>query len=165
MAKFKDSMNRWYTKGLFYETSGYQIENAIFTLSEEDKEVKGKKLLSFKRLFVSSGDPTEYEFARDHLGGWAHWKAVQGVKDLESFIEDCREELEVKLRSEGIRKIGKLAEDEKGYQAAKYMADKGWSQRKAGAPSKSEKAGQRRVDRKLATVLTTDFERIKGLNK
>ena len=78
------------------------IEFAQFTLDDEDKEVKGKKLLSIKRLFLEANDPTEYEFATKHLGGWAHWKAIQGVKDLEHHIQSWRDELEVKVRSDAI---------------------------------------------------------------
>lgn len=160
---FKHSKNRWLTKGLFYEASGYDIEFAQFTLDDEDKEVKGKKLLSIKRLFLSSNDPTEYEFATKHLGGWAHWKAIQGVKDLEQPIQSWRDELEVKIRSEAIRKIAEHAESDKGYQAAKFLADRGWDQRKAGAPSKAERAGHKKVDQVLSDSIQDDYERVRNL--
>ena len=54
-SKFKHSKNRWLTKGLFYEASGYDIEFAQFTLDDEDKEVKGKNRPGHKdRICISS---------------------------------------------------------------------------------------------------------------
>lgn len=161
---FKDSMSRWLTKGLFYEINGYDITHAIFTTADEDKEVKGKQLLSFKRLYLETEDPTEYQFAKYHLGGWSHWKAIQKVNSLKDLIEDCREEMEIMLRSRAIGKIAEYAETEKGYQAAKFLADRGWDIRKAGAPSKEEKAGHQRRDKKLADVINGDFARLKGIH-
>lgn len=159
-SKFKDSANRWLTSGLIYGLRDYDMKFAMFCLDEDDREVDGKKLLSIKKLFLSCTDPTEYEFATKYLGGWAHWKALQEVSLLAPYIASWREELEVKLRAENIKHIATIAKTDKGYQAAKFLADCGWKIRAAGAPSKEEKEGIKRQMQKVDNVIAMDAERL-----
>lgn len=161
---FKDTKNQWLTRGLFYELSDYKVGEFVqFTLSDEDITKKGKKLISLRSLYIEAGDPTEYLFAILHLGGWSHWKKMLGCKDIATAVEDWREELEIKIRSEAIVQMADNALAGQ-FQASKYFADKGWDLRKAGAPSKAEKAGQKKRDTKLAKVVEGDFKRL-GLDK
>jgi hypothetical protein len=160
MSKFKDSSNRWLTTGLFYGLRDYDLKFAKFCLDEEDRVVDGKSLLSIKKLYMSCTDPTEYEFATKHLGGWAHWKALQETNLLIPYIAAWRDELEVKLRAESIKQIASLAKTEKGYQAARYIADCGWKIRAAGAPSKAEKEGFKKQQERVDNVIALDAERL-----
>lgn len=162
--KFKDASNRWLTSGLFYGLRDYDLKFAVFTLDEEDRVVDGKSLKSIKKLYLSCTDPTEYEFATKHLGGWAHWKALQDVNLLAPYIAAWRDELEIKLRAEAIKQIAGIARTEKGYQAAKFIADCGWKLRPAGAPSKEEKQGMKKQMAEVDKVLQLDAQRL-GLIK
>ncbi len=157
---FKDSANRWLTSGLFYGLRDYDLKFAKFCLDDEDREVGGKTLLSIKKLYMSCSDPTEYEFATKYLGGWEHWKALQEVNLLTPYIAMWRDEFEVKVRAENIKHIAKLAKTEKGYQAAKFLADCGWKSRPAGAPSKEEKEGFKQQLEKVNNVIALDAERL-----
>lgn len=157
---FKDSANRWLTSGLFYGLRDYDLKFAKFCLDDEDREVGGKTLLSIKKLYMSCSDPTEYEFATKYLGGWEHWKALQEVNLLAPYIATWRDEFEVKVRAENIKHIAKLAKTEKGYQAAKFLADCGWKNRPAGAPSKEEKEGFKKQLEKVNNVIALDAERL-----
>lgn len=65
MSKFKDSMNRWVTRGLFKETAITTDEFVLMTLDEARKK------------YLACGDPTGYVFATEHLGGYKHWKALK----------------------------------------------------------------------------------------
>ena len=157
---FKDTKNQWLTRGLFYELSDYSVEGfAKFTTGDKDITKKGVKLLSLKKRYLAVADPTEYEFAIQELGGWSHWKAMLDSPPILKEVEIWREELEIKIRSEAISQMAIHAK-EGSYQASKYLADKGWDLRKAGAPSKAEKAGQKKTDRKLAAVITADAQRL-----
>ena len=161
---FKDGKNQWLTRGLFYELSDYKLTDFVqFTLGDEDLIKKGKTLTSLKSLYIKAGDPTEYQFAIQHLGGWSHWKRMLDCKDIKVRVEEWREELEIKIRSEAIFQMNDHALAG-SYQASKYLADRGWDLRKAGAPSKAEKAGQKKVDKKLAAVINADAHRL-GIGK
>lgn len=157
MSTFKDNMGRWFTKGLFWETCSPENKDwASYTL----KDAEHKGLPSLKQLYLACEDPTEYEFATQYLGGWAHWKALKQSKWFAPQYEEWVEELEVRLRSDAIRKIAEHSRGEKGYQAAKYLADKGWDLRKAGAPSKAEKQREMKVQSRMHDEIDEDMARI-----
>ena len=122
---FKDSCSRWLTTGLFKETAMGDKNFIIMTLEEGRKK------------FVELEDMTGYKFSQEHLGGYAHWKALE-ASTFAPHIEDWREELEVKLRCKALENIAAEA-SEGHYQANKFLADRGWDTRGAGRPSKLEK--------------------------
>lgn len=160
MSKFKDSMNRWLTSGLFYEVGEVASPFAMYTLQDEDREAKGKTYPSIKKAYMSCTDPTEYEFANKYLGGWSHWKEIQESPPMKKHIAEWREEFEIKMRAEAIKGIALIAKTEKGYQAAKYLADCGWKLRAAGAPSKEEKEGFKRQMTEANKIVSNDAERL-----
>lgn len=125
MKQFKDPIGRWFTTGMFKETSD-NPKYVIYTLEEA------------KQLYLECGDITGYTFATQHLGGWRHWLALHNSPKLEPLLKEWEEELEVRLRSSAVKQIIDLSRGEKGYQAAKYLADRGWKVRDAGRPSKAE---------------------------
>jgi hypothetical protein len=160
MNQFKDSVNRWLTSGLFYEIGEHASPFALYTLREEDREVKGKILPSIRKAYMSCSDPTEYEFATKYLGGWAHWKEIQECAPMKKHIAEWREEFEIKMRAKAIAQIAELAKGEKGYQAAKFLADCGWKLRPAGAPSKEEKDGFKKQMAEANKIVDKDAERL-----
>lgn len=163
MNKFKDTCGRWYTQSLFFETSQYdQLGIAIYTFGDTAREYKDKKYICFKDLYLSCEDPTEYEVATKYLGGWKHWLRLCSNKLIMAHIQDLRDELEVKLKSKGIKGMVRASEEEggRGATAAKWLADRGWEKRKAGAPSKEEKTRELKLDKKLEADLANDMDRI-----
>ncbi len=154
-SKFRTSRGKYLIKSLFLETSYGDPKNAIYTMKDDDYEYKGKKLISFKKRYLEIADPTEYQQAQELSDSWKHWKSIVNSPErpVKEFIEECREELEVKLRSEGIFKIATDAlngDSRTAITSAKFLADKGWEpKRKAGAPSKEEKEGQLRIQERL----------------
>jgi hypothetical protein len=132
--RLKDKMGRGLTQGLFLEFS-YDANMSVFTVEDEDKEYKGKIYPSLKKLFLASDDPVEYDFAITHLLGWNHWKKMLGNKWCLEHISEWREELELKLASEGFKLILENSED--NYQAQKFLAEKGWKKKGVGRPTKS----------------------------
>jgi hypothetical protein len=145
---FKDSINRWVTTGLFKETAGQNKEFVCMTLQEaRDK-------------FMECGDILGIDFADQHLGGFQHWKNINASPVLQPIIADWVEELEVRIRSKQIKRIDTLAAEGQ-FQAAKFLADRGWEKRAAGKPSKEEVQRETKVQAKMKDSFSADIARIK----
>ena len=161
--KFKGGQGVWLTHSLFLETSNYDKALAVYTLKDEDHEYKGKVYPSLKRLYLEVGDPTEYSFAQQHLGGWEHWQRILNHKLIvKDHISKWREELEMRFRSEAVRGMVDAATGMKpSFQAIKWLADAGWDVNKISGNRKQKE------DRKLASVTSIreeysdDIERMK----
>lgn len=132
-SKFKDSMHRYRTQSLFLEYE-YNEGPAVYTLDGADKEYNGTVYPSLRRLYLELGDPTEYEFANRYLHDWDHWMKICNNAQLMEQIEEWREELEVKIRSQAIRKMLSL---DSNFNAIKWAADGHWNTRGAGRPKKA----------------------------
>ena len=155
--KFKDEKGRYIVQGLFLEDR-YNTDLAVFTLDGEDKDYKGRVYPSLKRLYLEHGDPKEYSFARKYLYDWQHWQRLCKNAIVGRHIDVWREELELSLISEGVGALIDLALNEGSYQAAKYLADRGWDKDKVGRPSKEDIEGElkKRADKEQA--FSEDFQ-------
>ncbi len=143
--QMKDSRGYPMTQALFLETV-YERDKAIWTFDDEDKEYEGKTYYSLRKYYLDIADPTEYQFAIQCTLGWDHWNRILDNKMIRKEIDKWREELEVALRSEGIQAIiDATASDGGNFQAAKWLADKGWDKKSVGRPSKSDMDRQKRV--------------------
>lgn len=159
-SKLLDTMGRPLTQGLFLEM-GYDTRYAVFTLNDDDKTYNDKLYPSLKALYMSCDDPTEYEFAKKHLLGWKHWQRMNANVILKEHFDEWREEFEVKTRSEAIRSIVDLtASESPNFQAAKWLADKGWDKRGAGRPSKQDADREKRIKDKLNNEFGEDIDRM-----
>lgn len=154
-----DSMGRPLTQTLFLETA-YSSE-AIYTLKEVDHLYEGKVYPSIKRLYLEMEDPTEYEFATTYFLGWKHWARICANKLLLKHIEEWREELELKLRSRAIKQAMQAAATSGGnFQAAKWLADRGWANKGAGRPHKDEVEREARIREKIDDEFSGDVLRL-----
>lgn len=156
---FKDSGGRPITQSLFLEI-GYS-ESAYYTLKDEDYEYKGKVYPSLKRLFLEHEDPHEYDFACTYLLGWQHWQRLCNNRQIRKHIDEWRIELDLKIRSQALRDIIDMSADDKGFQAAKYLADKGWDKVGAGRPKKDTSEHDARVQERLEEDFSADIVRLK----
>lgn len=147
------------TQSLFLEL-GYNYNEALFTLKDRDYETKGKVYKSLKQLYLASEDVIEYEFANTHLLGWDHWQRMVNNKQLTKHVEAWREELELKLRSQAVKDIIAASGEEKGFQALKWLADKGWGKRGVGRPTKDESAKNKRMQERLEDEFGADVVRM-----
>lgn len=158
--QFKDSRGRPLTQGLFLEI-GYNTEFAVYTLKDEDFEYEGKLYPSLKRLYLEMEDPIEYEFATTHLGGWEQWQRISNNKVLSKYIEPWRKELELKIRSKAVAEVIKFSKTDKGFQAAKWLADRGFDKR-AGRPSKEDIETEKRLQARVAEDYDSVVVRLEG---
>lgn len=155
--KMTDSMGKFLTQSLFLEI-GYG-DAAVYTLKDVDHEHNGKYYFSLKRLYLETEDPTEYEFAVKYLCNWKHWQRICENKVLRKYVDEWREELEVRLRSRGVKAA--LIEAATGnFQAAKWAADRGWTTRGAGRPSKAEVEREKRIQAGIADEYEADVIRL-----
>ena len=157
-----DERGRYKTLSLFLEIA--YDKDAIFTLKDYDHEYNGKMYYSLKKLFLEESDPTEYQFATKYLAGWDHWQRLCNNKVLAQHIEKWRIELELKLRSEGVRWIVNSARKKQNWLAAKFLAEKGWEVRAAGRPSKEEVEKNLAIETKIAGEFDDDIARLKIVN-
>lgn len=157
-----DSMGRPITQSLFLEIN--YTEDAVYTLKDDHHEHKGVLYPSLKKLYLEMCDPTEYDFAVKYLLGWKHWQRLCNNKAIRKEIDEWREELEIKLRCEGIRKL-RQASQMGNYQAAKFLADKGWAPNRAGRPSKDDIEHERKVQAGVESIYAEDEDRMIKLVK
>lgn len=156
---FLDGEGRPLTQSLFLEI-GYS-PSAIYTLKEYDFEYEGRTLICIKQKYLEATDPTEYDFANKYFLGWKHWMRICENKVIRKHIDEWREELEVKLRATGVKQILAAASGkEPSFQAAKWIADKGWVQKQAGRPSKSELEREKRIQAGMAEEYSADVHRM-----
>ena len=156
---FVDDMGRYKTLSLFLEST--YDKDALFTLKDYDHEYHGKVYPSLKKLFLETGDPTEYIFATKYLAGWEHWQKICANKSLAIHVDKWRYELELKLRSEGIQWVIKSARSKQNWLAAKFLAEKGWDTRIAGRPSKEEVDRELKIQASIDSEYADDIDRIR----
>lgn len=160
-AAFKDDQGAYLTQSLFLEV-GYNKDRAIYTFNDEDKEYKGKVFKSLRKLYLETEDPTEYVFATRYLHGWDHWQRIVNNDILLERIEKWREELEVKLRSKGVRAM--LALTDSNATAAKWAVDGLW-RTKAGSGRKTaaQKRKEERVQQRVQADTSDDVSRVTSI--
>ena len=162
---FRNPMGKRYLRGLFFEEVGEDKSTVVYTLKREDHQ----GFPSLYRLYMEVADPTEYEFATKHLDGWSHWLELTRQRWFQSYLNEWRDELITRLRSEAISEIISIAtdpDDKNSYYANKYLLEslgKPTGEFKRGRPSKDEV--QAELTRQAASLAETenDAKRI-GLN-
>jgi len=156
-SEYTDSMGRFRTKSLFVETvsqSGYLVE-PMYSL-------KGKKgFIDLHDMYLEASDPTEYKFAMLAFDSWKHFMHLASLKWFKLYLDDWREELEIKLRSSAIVSIMDSAVNDgsKGTSAAKWIADRGWD-KKRGRPSKEEVERELKVSARITDDVSEDAKRL-----
>lgn len=128
---FTNSLGRLLTRGLFYETAPDERQYAIYTITDKDRTVGTIRFPSLYRLYMECADPTEYEFANNHLAGWAHWLMISESTWFKEYADLWRAELELKIRAQALRQIQLEARTagKNAFQASKYLANAEWAPR------------------------------------
>lgn len=151
------------TQSLFLETSYADTDFVQYTLKPRDHVYKGKKLPSIKRLFLEMEDPTEYNFSYKYFLDWDHWQQIKKNKLIAEYMKGWEEELEIRARARGITAMFDLALDgeKPNFQAAKYLADKGWDKRPAGRPTKEAVQRETKMQARMMDEFSSDLQRMK----
>jgi len=160
-SKFLDVMGRPLTQSLFLEY-GYNTDTAIYSLKEYDFTYRGVLYPSLKRIYLEEEDVVEYEFASKYFFSWDQWQRITANKAFSEEIDEWRYELELKLRSKGVRNILVTANSDKGFQAARWLAEKGWDRKGVGRPTKDHTAEEKAFEKHIAEEFKNDIARIHG---
>jgi hypothetical protein len=143
---------------LFYELpSPNQTHGPYYTLKEFDHA----GYPSMHKLFIEIGDPTGYKAAMELLGSWKHWQVLEKSPLVGPYIKKWKEELEIKLRAEGIQQMVNFSHSEKGQQAAKWLAEGGWKPPQRGRPSKESIEREKRIHAGVNREVEEMFENVK----
>ena len=162
MSKFSNDQNIKYTNALFKELNVDEPDLILYTLAADDITVGDKTYISLRKQYLLLEDPTEYEIASKYFESWTHWKKVRESARIKPHVDEWRDELEVKLRSKGLKGIvDKMLDGD--YQASKYLADKCWTKGTArrGAPKKAEIIAEARKAAKVTNIVDAHYDRMK----
>ena len=119
---------RYKTIAMFWELRSNFSEDCKPIMTNKDRAIErdGVHYPSLKQEYLAWEDPTEYDFVTNCLGmDWRHWKRLERNSIVMELINDCREELALKLQSRGF-KVQKELSDNGSYQASKLLLEKGW---------------------------------------
>ena len=160
--KLKDSLGRYRTLSLFWETRHPNLE-PIYSIKGYDLEKPEGTYPSLKKIYLSYDHVPgyEYEFAMNIFGSWEHWAKLCKISQIRNDIQEWRDELDIKLKCKSMKAMmtAALDNDAKGVNAAKYLAEKGY-ETKRGRPSKAEVERETKVQAKVNKELENDLERI-----
>lgn len=170
-SELKDSIGRYRTQSLFWEFAflNQDRENPldpIFTLKDYDLVKEGIIYPSLKLIYMSYDHIPgfEYDFAMDVFNSWDHWCKLasdNANKNIKEAVASWREELDIRIKAQAIKAMiqSSRIDDSKGFNAAKYLADKGYSPVR-GRPSKEELERHKKVEAGVNRELEADMERL-----
>lgn len=132
--KFRNEQNNLYAKELFVEYNT-RPGVALYTLKRHDY----KDCRSLYQLYMDLADLSEYSFANAYFEGWRHWEAIANSAWFSPYIDNWREELEVKVRATALATIVNQSKGtgKEAQTAARYIVERGWEKVSRGRPKKS----------------------------
>ena len=159
MKSFKNTSGQHYLNALFYEMTGADKSTVVYTLKDEPHE----GFPSLFQLYLQSGDPTEYQFAKTHLDGWTHWEKLLECQWFKEYVSRWRRELDTKIRSEALVRLLEKADlpGRDQFMINKYLLDGHWKPGRAGRPKKEDirqaahdiAMGDKRVQEDFARII------------
>lgn len=138
--KFKNVMGAHLLKALFFEIAvDSDRPDVLYTLKLEDHE----GYPSLHRLYIEMEDSSEYIFAQTYFDNYSHWKKLCACQWFKPYLDDMREELDLKLRARALNNLRDIAEDKankSNYLANKFIIDNGLAPKRdnRGRPSKEK---------------------------
>lgn len=160
--KFKNIMGTHLLQALFYEQAiDTDRPDVLYTLKLEDHE----GFPSLHRLYVELEDTSEYVFAKTYFDNWAHWKKLCACNWFKPYLEEMREELDLKLKQRALDRLKAIAEDPENkshYLANKLIHEQGLSIKKdnRGRPSKTSVVEEANKLFKTSEEVNEDHNRI-----
>lgn len=151
------------TSSLFrdHPTKSYDPEYAEFYIS---KEKSTSEYIALKEVYMAIGDVTEYEFAIKVFGSFRHWKQLTKLAWVKDHVAEWREELAIKLKSQAVRGIVELVDEEwvketTKLQGLKWLAQSEFAEKTTQTKQKKAEK-QDRITRGVSMEIQDDFERL-----
>ena len=158
---FTNSVGAALLRGLFYEETGADKASVVYTLKDQDHE----GYPSLYRLYMETGDPTEWKFATQHLNGWKHWERLCDADWFKSYIDRWRRELQLRIASDSLARIMAEAKttSRDSFTANRYLLERGWVPKDKGQAGRPSKAAIKSEAHRIASEsqqITKDFDRL-----
>lgn len=160
---YKNENGVWLTSALFHDRLETirpedRVYQPVFSLHTERPG-----MICCRTTFVSVGDPTGYKWALQYLGDMEHWYKLMKAKWFEEAVEEWRKELMLRLKSEAVEQIYRIAMTEGSKSqlpAARFLAEMDKPAHGRGRPSKAEMDAELKKAVKLVEQEDEDLERI-----
>jgi hypothetical protein len=170
--------NRLRTSSLFLESYDYQdldtsVYQPLWTLGEIPRQVDPNHVFydvypnhtfpSLRTLYLSYADPIEFNFAMGVFGSDRTWRMLLKAPWFQPYIEEYRQALTQKLRSDAVEVIRKesMSGGKLALQAAKWLAEQGYEDKASkGRPSKKDIESRIISEVSQSKLLEEDAERI-----
>jgi len=151
------SVNNPITSGLFCEGNirGSSKVEPVFSAYGGNPNYVNLQALYVK---FCKDDPSEYTFAMTVFGEWKYWSNMKSMEFFKPILAHYVEEAEVARKSEAFGAvIQEIKEEGKSkFQAAKFLIDEPWKDKKDPKVKKDSK----KTTTKAADLYTEDFERM-----
>lgn len=155
--KFKGLGAKWLTEGLFLESAQLTDEACLYTLQPWDRKKNGKFYPSIHKLYVETGDVSEWSFATKYFDGYQHWLLIKSKPFFQEYYAKMVEELHAKLQYEAVEKMLEQVREGSASQATlSYLANKGYLDKAAVGKPKRKKP----EDKAKLYSIKSDLERI-----
>lgn len=121
-SRFKNASGAKRLRGIFFEETGEDKTNVIYTLKPEDH----KGYPSLKRLYLEQEDTTEYTFANRYLFDYSHWLDLCRTSWFKPIAAQWKEELRLKLEARYLETLKEIAAGggKEGLQATKILLER-----------------------------------------
>lgn len=136
----------------------------VYTLQREDGEYP-----SLYKLYMSTEDLTEWDFADKYLAGWEHWELLQNNQKFQKVLAGWRKDLEQKLKSRAFKTIQLIAEEggKNSFEANKLLLTGKWKEtisnvgvNPRGRPSKKEVDALAQEEFEASKSIRDDLKRL-----
>lgn len=163
---YRNDKNQRYSKQLFWEL-WVQLPIELRTIKPPFSLFSDKDgCINLGQEYISDADPTGYTTSKRIFGEYGYWKFLMKSRWFVDAKETWDEELDAKLKSEGLAKIRELSvgEDAKALQAAKYLANQEYKKKESGKgrgrPSNEEVQGHLKQASEDAQLIADAAQRI-----
>jgi len=141
------------------DTYGRRVVLSLFSeFSRTDYTPLWSLYKDWKPIYMEAEDPTEYEAAMRLIGDYEHWLLIRSHPKIAPIIDKWAIELEIKMRSDAVRKMVRHSASNQGTAAAKWIAEGGFTMRDK--RSKKGKEEEREITEVLSERLHEDMTRL-----
>lgn len=158
---FRNATGTRYLRALFYEETLADKSTVVYTL--KDKDHQGYP--SLYRLYMETGDPTEWRFATQYLDGWEHWDMLTQCHWFVPYVTRWRKELQLRIASQSLARIMAEAKTNSrdSFTANRYLLERGWEPKDAKKGGRPTKESIRAAAHELASQsqqINSDYDRL-----
>lgn len=160
-SRFRNAQGVRFLKALFFEETLADKSNVVYSLKDNDHE----GYPSLYRLYMETGDPTEWKFATTHLDGFDHWQMLCECTWFKPYVARWRKELQLRIASEALTRIMAEAKttSRNAFTANRFLLEGGWEPRDkktAGRPSRQTIREEAARIASSESQVASDYERL-----